>query len=201
MSERAEFYTPEQARQLLTGFVEQAELSPVVEDYQELQERIGSEVGLALTSLIMQTGRPPRHHASTSLAVLENRDRFTMVQGVIGNHREDEEPTTVQLLAYRRGPLLRFRRTQWAHVGVEGMNNFSAADDGKDFYMPFTASDEYVGFFKDKVGTRQVHGTVKSETGLEIAGEAARESSDTLNGYLRVAASLTKSLVEVDVAV
>ncbi len=62
MTNSSELYSPGHARHILINFVDLAERNPEVEDYQDLKNRVGFEIGRSLASLITQTGKTTKKH-------------------------------------------------------------------------------------------------------------------------------------------
>ncbi len=81
---------------------------------------------------------------------------------------------------------------------TNGVEDGSAASDGSGLYIPYSVSDKYIRFFRDEVGTTMVYGSSVTQTGLELAGEASRNSGEVLANYLKLAAEIIKTLVTTD---
>lgn len=197
MSETIGLIEPGQAREVLGGFVERAEGAPVVRNYEQLQEIVGPEVGLALASLIIYTGLSPRHRLTDyGPIVLEKRKGLTLVQGIVGSYRDSKVPKIINLEQYRRRLGFGYRRTQWSQVDIDGVGRGAVAGEGREMYYPYSASSEFIDFWGNEVGTTRMEGSTRKQTGLDIAVEAVENSHDALNGYLHTTARLTKGLVE-----
>jgi|SRR5579862_4057419 len=194
MAEPRETNAPETARQVLTGFVAEAEQTSEVQSYEQLQSLVRPEVAAALISLILQEGHPSKYPQSGNKAILNAKQGRRMVQGVVKTGYESDEPVSVYLAELKRG-LLRFRRKRWVMLSTDGIGHGSAVETGDAFYMPSLHSDDTISFYRDELGER---GSPKN--GLELAGEAIRERPQALNSFLRVTSELTKGLVTVKAA-
>src|SRR3989344_8439987 len=98
----------EAARQVLSDFVAQAEQTPEVQSYQELQGIVRPEVASALMNLILKNGRPSKYPESDNLAILETKQGRRMVQGVVKKGYENDEQVPIYLAESKRG-LFRFQ--------------------------------------------------------------------------------------------
>jgi hypothetical protein len=164
-------YTPDQGKEVLTRFVELDKASPVVGNYSELQSVISQDVRSALSSLVVNEGRPPVHSHATTLAVLENKHRLTKVQGVAHNNPGSNEPRAVQLGRYRWPYHFGISRTQYAFMNIDDDRPFILADDGDFSYTPDLAAKEAAN------GDRVL-------------------ASRILTGYLWTVLDLTKELIQ-----
>ena len=191
MTEHKEPQNPETARQVLTDFVTEAEQTPEVQSYEQLQSLVKPEVAAALISLILQEGHPSKYPQYGDRAILNAKHGRRMVQGVVKTRDESDEPVSVYLAELKRG-LFRFRRKRWVMLSTEGVGHGSAVETGEAFYMPSLHSDDTISFYRDELGER---GSPKN--GLELAGEAIRERPQALNSFLRITSELTRELVSI----
>lgn len=206
MSSDLELIDPGEARDVLEDFVKIAERK-VVKDPEQLHKIFVPEVGLALASLIILTGRTHQDLLLPDNAVAIQRvSPFTLVQGFVNGYNGSGEQEIICLEQYRQMFGFLQRRVQWSHVPINGFSESSIANDGVKTYMPYTsASDELTGFYRDSVGTRQISGvstdvSTRAQTGLEIAGKVDRISFGALNGYLQTTARLISRLVDISPA-
>jgi hypothetical protein len=182
----------------LRGFVAESEQQAgYLLDFQGLQAIVRPEVTLALSHVILEVGHPPSKAAHSSvMAELETRQGKTKLQALVTNG-PGTEPSGIHLDEMVRHGLRRYSSNRVASLTVSGDVGLGmVARDSEGYYLPSTASDEFINFRRDTVVRSRLYPNDGVETDADLNNLIIAQSSHTLNGFLRVTAQLTSQLLD-----